>query len=886
MNDNRPDPDVMLERVVAEETTRGRLKIYLGMSAGAGKTFAMLSDANVERTRGVDVVVGYVEAHGRIDTERLAEDFESIPIRAVKHRGLDLHEFNLDLALQRKPTILLVDELAHTNAPGSRHEKRWQDIEECLQAGSNVYTTVNVQHVESLSDVVERITGVRVTEIVPDTVIHKAEEIELIDITPEQLTQRIREGKVYLKEKAEIALNSFFKPGNLMALRELVLRLTAERVDKQLATYRRQHGVREVWPAKPRILVCVTPNFLSERVVKTAARMAGGLQTDLIALAVESQTGIPLAAVQIEKAETSLDLAQRLGALIVRRTSDNVVAQMVSVAREFNANIVVLGRPLRSRFREFIFGSIVDSLIRQGSELDVYVISDNSKSTTKLSKRPLSSIGRLGFMYVILLVGVTTGICIIAAQVLDISNLVMFYLLAVTWSALKIGKYESITTAILSVLAFDFFFVPPRYTFAIDDVQYLFTFLVMLIIGLSLSTMTTRLHAQAELVVKRERRTASLYSVSKQLANVRTADDVARVVNEKLMEIFGVDGLILYPKTGGVFFIPYGSRSGFENETNELAVARWVSERKVPAGSGTMTLSGAKGFYTPVKTSAPNAPVIAVRLVASQWDGEQRSLFEGLCAQVGSTLERLNALQVATKGELEVEREKVRNLLLRSVSHDFRTPLFISAAAENLQNQSSQLSEKNADSLAIIRKEVDNLSRMVRNVLDITRVESGELKLNLEWEAIEEIVGSAIDRTNSLLVPRTIKVRWDSNLPLLHVDATLLVQVFVNLLENAAYYTPENTTIQITGTVDSGEVVVSVGDNGPGFPVDTEGEANENLSRRSGDTKGFGLGLAFCAAVLKTHGGRMITTNQQPAGSLIQIILPIPEEQPEVINGR
>lgn len=882
MDEKRLNPDTLLERVAADERTRGRLKVYLGMAAGSGKTYAMLSDAIVEKKRGVDVVAGYIEPHGRVETERLAKELEELPLRRTSHKGIEITEFNLDGALVRNPKILLIDELAHSNAPGSRHVKRWQDVEECLNHGISVYTTVNVQHVESLSDVVQQITGIQVTEMVPDQVIRKADEIELIDITPEELTQRIKEGKVYLREKAETALNHFFKPGNLMALRELVLRLTAERVDEQLTTFRRQHEVREVWPARPRVLVCVSPNFLSDKVVRTAARLASSLRTELVALSVDRSTVHLSGEAPRNYDQTSLGLSERLGARVIRRSSDDIVSEILKVAREQNASIIVVGKPVRSRIREYLYGSVVDELIRQSGDLDVYVITDQARDALiPLLLRP-GQVTRFGVLKAAALVVVTTGFCAIAEQFLDISNLAMGYLLSVAWAAAKWGRFESITAAVLGVLAFDFCFVPPRWTFAVSDVQYLVTFLVMLVIGILISALTARVRAQADLVASRERRTSALYELSKLLSATNSVEQIAQIVFERTRSIFLLEGVLLLPKGDGELTCPASSQSGFERETNEVAVAQWVSERNSPAGAGTMTLAGAKGFYLPLPGPHAKKAVLGILKDKIQWDAEQRSVFEAFASQVGSTLARVYAQIDSTNQEIEVARERVRNLLLSAVSHDFRTPLTaIAGAADTLLERYAPKVEEGRDLIESIKNETATLSRMVRNVLDLTRLESGELTLNLEWEALEEVIGAALQRTRALLGARKVTVNLAAELPLLRVDATLLNQVFVNLFENVAKHAPTSSIVAVEGQVVDGHVQITVTDNGPGVPRGLETRVFEKAFRGKGDTEGFGLGLTICATVLTAHGGSILARNIETGGTQFVLTLPIPEQQPE-----
>jgi two-component system sensor histidine kinase KdpD len=872
--------------VTAEERKRGRLKIYLGMAAGAGKTYAMLSDALVEKNRGVDVVAGYIEPHGRIETEQFATQLEQIPFLNLKHKEILIREFDLDAALKRRPQVLLVDELAHTNTLGLRHTKRWQDIEECLVHGINVFTTLNVQHIESLTDVVTKITGIAVSETVPDAVVKNADEIELIDITPEELVQRLKDGKVYIPDKVGTALANFFKPGNLLALRELVLRLTAERVDDQLITFRRLHNVREVWPAKPRVLVCISPNYLAERIIRTARRLSSALHTDLVALSVENVSRPGQFEHKEKLIQNGLDLAEDLGAQIVRSSADDIVSEILKVASDKNANIIVVGKPVRSRIREYFFGSVVDELVRQSGDLDIYVITDKvGKSRVPL----LPQVGPPTWAGVFSALALTTGttlFCFLAHPYLEPSNLIMFYLLAVAWAGSKLGRLESVVTSILSVLAFDFFFVPPFWTFAVSDIQYFVTFGVMLIIALLISTLTMQLHAQAQLVNRRERRTAALYDVSKRLASAVSASQIAAIVKDKSMDLFGCDGALFIPNEESQLKTPLLSESKFEQETSEAAVAHWVSEHKTPAGRGTDTLAGAKARYVPLSTKASMNAVLGVYCSQSQWQPAFEPLLDAFVTQVGSALERVLADQEATNVQLEVERERVRNILLRSISHDFRSPLAaITGAADTLDTRYVPESHHGKELVKSIKKEASRLSRLVRNVLDLTRLEGGKIVLKKEWESFEELIGAALERTTSLLESREIVVEIAPTLPLVQVDASAMEQVFINLLENIAKHTPAIARVFISARVDGSYLLIEISDTGPGLPTGKETQIFEKAFRGSDEDHGFGLGLTICQTIVHAHGGRIVASNLPAGGARFTITLPLPEQQPEVRYG-
>lgn len=886
MDRDRPNPDKLLERVSAEERKRGRLKIYVGMAAGAGKTYTMLTDALVEKRRGTDVVAGYIEPHGRAETESLAAQLEQLPFRMFEHMGVKVREFDLDAALKRRPKILLVDELAHTNAPGSRHAKRWQDIEECLIQGINVFTTVNVQHIESLTDVVTKITGIAVHETIPDAVVRSADEIELIDITPEELIQRLKDGKVYVTDKVDSALANFFRPGNLLALRELVLRLTAERVDEQLITFRRLHEVSEVWPARPRVLVCISPNYLAERVIRTAWRLASSLHTEMVALTVENISRVGRWEQSEKLIQNGLDLAEELGAQIVRSTADDIVKEILKVAHDKNANIVVVGKPIRSRIREYFFGSVVDELIRLSGDLDIYVITDIVGTSRVPFLMQVGQPSRNGILSAIVLTAATTLFCSLMFPYLELSNLIMFYLLAVAWAGSKLGRVESVITSILSVLAFDFFFVPPYLTFSVSDVQYFVTFAVMLVIALLISTLTMQLKAQAQFVNRREKRTAALYDVSKRLASAASIPQIAVVVKEKSLEIFGCEATLFTPNEKGMLQVPVASNTRFEESPSELAVARWVSEHKSAAGAGTDTLAGSKARYLPLVSKGSMSPVLGIWLSQVTWQISYEPLLDAFASQVGSAVERVVAEHEATSVQVEVESERVRNVMLSSISHDFRSPLAaIAGAADTLEERFAPASNEGKELIRSIKTEASRLARLVRNVLDLTRLEAGKVDLKMEWGSVEELIGSALELTGTLLEPRHVEIHLPPALPLIQVDAAMMEQVFVNLFENISKHTPPQTKVEISAGVEGHELVVVIADNGPGLRAGEESRIFEKAYRNSDVEHGFGLGLTICQTVIREHGGSIAASNVPSGGARFSIRLPLPEKQPDVEYG-
>ena len=889
MTDKRPDPDALLASVKESESKRdqGFLKVYLGMSAGVGKTYSMLSDALGERKRGVDIVAGYVEPHGRKETEELAYQLEILPNRTLSYRGIELQEFDLDSALARKPAIILVDELAHTNVSGSRHEKRWQDVQELLSAGISVWTTLNVQHLESLNDVVAKITGIEVQETVPDSVLVRADEVELIDIPPDELLERLREGKIYSADKVQQALGSFFRKGNLIALRELVLRHTAERVDAQLRRYKDQHGVQAIWPTTERILVCVAPNALSSRVVRAAGRLAATLHAELIAVSIESQRYAGLASEQRTHAADALRLAESLGAQTVVRTAEDIVGTILAIARERNVTSIVVGKPLQPRWREYVFGSFVDDLIRRSGEISIHVIPGGTgkQSPVKRAPRP-STMSSRGILGVLLTTALSTAIGLLMFPVFDVSNIIMIYLLGVTWVASNHSRAEAAWAAILSVLAFDFVFVPPHFTFAVTDGQYLVTFAVMLAVGLLISSLTLRVRAQSQLVSDRELRTGALYELARNLADAKTDVETAVVAKKKVEDILHLEAALFLPGSDGLAVVA-ASNGGFESAQNELAVAQWVYQRGEPAGAGTTTLAGSRGFYLPLRASQVTLGVLGLLLEKKQLLRQEQDLLLAFADQISLAFERLAFKEESTRAQVQTEKERLRNALLSSVSHDLRTPLASIGGAASALLMNRSMSEESRNELAsTINEEANRLSRILRNVLDVTRLESGTIALQVEWNSIEELLGAALSQVEPLLHGRNVNIAIPADLPLVKLDGLLVQQLFVNLIENAVKYSAPGSPIEVNASSGGEQCVITVSDRGPGIPPGEEERIFERLYRSpSSSGEGFGLGLSICRAIAQAHAGRILAENRPGGGAIFRLEIPIGEQSPEVPRG-
>lgn len=871
----RPDPDALLASQGAGR--RGRLKVYLGMAAGVGKTYAMLHDAQEARARGEDVVLGYLEPHGRKETERMADGMERLTLREVTEKGMVLREVDVDAALVRRPARILVDELAHSNAPGSRHRKRWQDVQELRDAGIDVDTTVNVQHLESLNDVVAQITGVIVRETVPDAVLDSADEVELIDIPPDDLRRRLEEGKVYPSERVPGALGGFFKKGNLLALRELALRRAAEQVDEQVRIHRAATGARDTWAARERIVVCVSANEAAERVVRAARRMATAQHADLLAVWVDSARETALPEARRVLAMNALRLAESLGARTSVLTDTDAAAGVVRFAQEHNATTLVVGRPLRPRWREILFGSVVDSIVRRSGAIDVHVV------TEPLGDKPAPSSSRetawdpKGFAEAIGAVAIVTLAGLPMRDRVAPTNLAMVYLGAVVWTAGRRSPAAAVVAAVSGVVAFDLLFVPPYGTFAISDAQYGLTFAVMLAIGLLISGLTGRLRRQSDASVKRERRTAALYDLSRQLARSRKRRDLGAATVKKVHELTDRDAAVFgRSRADGSLFVAAGSDSGFEDGRGERAVAQYVLERGKPAGAGTDTLPGADGTYLPLAAERGVVGVLAVgRAPDAAEDPETRGLLETVANLLAVAMERANLAKDRVETRLAADQERLRSALLASVSHDLRTPLaVIRGSAESLAlRQADPESERLARTIA---NEADRLARRVHDLLQMTRLENGgDVSLRMEWQSVEEIVGSAASKADSWLGDRALTVKLSPDLPLVWADGMLLEQALLNLLENATHHTPLKTRVEITARATTEEIRLEVGNDGPELKP---GEAERVFGRgeRGSDAVegGFGLGLAIVHSIMAVHGGRALAYNRPEGGVSFMLQFP------------
>jgi len=889
--DARPDPDALLARVRDQQAReqRGKLKVFFGAAAGVGKTYAMLEAARAQQAAGVDVLIGWVETHGRTETEALLPGLERLPPRTIEYRGTALREFDLDAALARRPGLFLVDELAHTNAPGSRHTKRWQDVTELLEAGIDVYTTLNVQHLESLNDVVTRVTEVPTRETVPDSTLEEAAEVELVDLPPDDLIRRLKDGKVYVPEQAGEAVRRFFRKGNLIALRELALRTTAARVDAQMETYRREHAVPGTWPVAERILVCVSPSPLAARVVRAARRMATGLRAEWVVVNVETPASARLSNADRDRVVQTLRLAEQLGAETTTLTGHDVTTEVLAYASRRNVTRIVLGKPARPRWREALFGSVVNELVRRSGDIDVYVITgERSGPQLPATERPAPPTDWPGYGQALGIVAVCTVSAWLMFHHFAPANLIMVYLLGTVLAAWRLGRGPSILVSVLSVAAFDFFFVTPYLNFAVSDTQYFVTFAVMLAVAILISTLTTRVRAQAEASRQRERRTAALYSMTQELATQQGLDELLEATTRHVTEVFGGHVALFLPGPDGQLVRRDGELGPGPDDANELGVARWVHEHGQLAGHGSATLPGARALYLPLTAARGTVGVLGIVPPSDEAlaTPEQIHLLETFAAQTALAIERVALVDEAQQARLRSETERLRNSLLSAVSHDLRTPLAtITGSASALVEQETELDPAERRELAqAIQEEADRLNRLVQNLLEMTRLESGGVRVRKDWHPLEEIVGSALARMEKHLGRRRVDIHLPPDLPMVPLDPLLIEQVLINLLDNAVKYTPDDTPIEISAAAEERGVQVVVADRGPGFAPGEDARVFDKFYRGqdAGTRAGAGLGLAIARGIVEAHGGQITAEPRAGGGAVFRFTLPLDADPPKV----
>lgn len=885
MTDSRPDPDQLLARLKQEQeqAKRGKLKIFFGASAGVGKTYAMLSAARSLAQQGVGVLIGVIETHGRAETAALVEGLDRLPLKEVLHRDRTLKEFDLDGALTKKPQLILVDELAHSNAPGSRHPKRWQDVEELLDAGIDVWSTMNVQHLESLNDVVTGITGIRVWETVPDRIFDETDEVVIVDLPPDELLKRLKEGKVYLPQQAERAVRNFFRKGNLIALRELALRRTADRVDDEMLQYRSTLSVAPVWQTRESLLVCIGPDERSEKLVRGAARMAAQLAVPWHCIYVETPKLQRLPDATRHRILRVLKLAQDAGATTATLAGSVLARTIVKYAHEHNLSRVVLGRDT-SRKAQHWRPILADEVGTLGDDLDVIQIAlpanergSRKSSLTVGNQEEAVMLPKLGrpYLWSVAVCALVTLLTAPLHALLDTANIVMLFLLAVVFVAVRFGRGPAVMAAFMSVGAFDFFYVDPRYAFSVSDAQYLLTFAVMLIVALVIGQLTAGLKFQARVATLREERVSALYKMSRDLSGALMAEQIAEIAARFLRSEFEAKSALMVSDLQDRVMpalqqpdLPVGI---------DLGIAQWAFDHAETAGYGTDTLSGSPLLYVPLKAPMRVRGIIVLepRNPERLMGPEQRRLLDTCASLLAISLERVHYVDVAQSTTVQMESERLRHSLLAAISHDLRTPLAALVGMADTLALSRKPGDPQGEMLASIRESALRMNAQVNNLLDMARLQSGQVHLNLQWQPLEEVVGSAL-RSMGTLEPRRVHVVLPNDLPLLHIDAVLFERVLCNLLENAVKYTPVDSPIEISASSSSDSVRLCVSDEGPGLPKGREATIFEMFERgnKEGATPGVGLGLAICRAIVEAHGGTIHGETRPRGGARFTIELP------------
>lgn len=895
MERKRPNPDELLARLNEEEQrqARGRLNIFLGYVAGVGKTYAMLEAAHQRREEGLDVVVGYVETHGRKETEVLVQGLEVIPRLPVEYRGTALLDMNLDAILARRPQLVLVDELAHTNAPGLRHPKRYQDVEELLEAGINVYTTVNIQHLESLKDVVQQITGVVIRETVPDRIFDEAYEIELVDLPADELLNRLREGKVYVPDQAARAQQKFFRKGNLSALRELALRRAAERVDSQMLSYMRTKSIPGPWPAGDRIMVCISSHPLGERLIRVGRRLADDLNAEWYVVFVETPGHLHMPTQNRLRIQQNLHLAEELGARMVNLTSESVPEAILEFARQHNITKIIAGKPFRPRWFEILRGTVIDQIIRNSGQIDVYVVSEGETVRAKTAPKALPEgvsphrpfrryLGGLLLVLLVTLVGFPLR------PYLAPTNLAMLYLVAVVLSAALLGRGPAILVSVVGVLTFDFFFTEPRLTFTVDDSQYIITFIGLLIVGLMISNAAALLRNQIDALRHREQQTQVLNNLGRELTAAITLDQVLETILRNMSDMFNRETAILLPKNGHL--VVQASTPGFTLSESEVAVADWAFKHGKETGRGTDTLPAAAIRYFPLITAHETVGVLGNKPQEPQTylTGDQRILMEGIVNLAAIAIERASFAEKAAQAETLRNTEKLQTALLNSISHELRTPLatvtgVLSSLAESeIQPPQHQLDA--ATRLELIHsatRQADRLNHLVGNLLDMTRLEAGAMRLNSEPADVQDLVATVTGLMADALAQHPLFINVPDELPEVNADAVLIGQVLTNLLDNAVKYSKPGDPIKVSASGTGKEVEIAVKDCGVGIP---EGDLEHVFDKfyrvqRQDAIAGTGLGLSICKGIVEAHGGKIWAANNPDKGVTITFTLPVAQSK-------
>jgi two-component system, OmpR family, sensor histidine kinase KdpD len=884
----RASPDALL--ALAKKEGRGHLKIFLGAAPGVGKTYAMLASARSEKAGARDVVAGLVETHGRRETEQLLEGFEALARKPIVYRNQIMHEFDLDAALERRPSLLLVDEYAHTNVPGSRHPKRWQDIDELLASGIDVWTTLNIQHLESLNDVVQKITKVRVRETVPDTVFDKADEIVLVDLPPDELLKRLAEGKVYVQDTAARAVENFFKPQNLTALRELALRRAAERIDADLIERMQAQAIEGPWAAGERILACIGPDPVSPTVVRTAKRLADLMDAPWIAVTVE-RPGTNLDVAARQRLDEAMKLAASLGAETQTLNGSDLPAELLRFAKFENVTQIVIGRSRDSFWSELLHRSLPHELVRRTKDIAIHLVTRESELPAKTSRFrwPKNlALAPLHFFYATLAVAAALAIGEVLTKITPIPNLSIVFLLAVLVTAMSFGMWPAIYASVLSFLAYNFFFIPPIYTFTVAEPYELLALVIFLVVAVVSSALAGRVREQARISANRVRAMRRLYEFTRRLSGLATLDGVAEGAASEIHASLGRPVVVLLAQNDDLALTAAWPPED-TLDAAAMTAARWAYNHVEPAGADTGTLPIIPWYFVPLRVGTKTLGVVgtAKEKGAPPIDSEARALLETLVEQAAAALERASLAREMVSAKTATETERVRNTLLASVSHDFRTPLSsILGSATSLMDYGEKLdATAKKDLLGQIKKEAEDLDEMVRNLLAITRIDAGALELRRDWIDLREIVERVVSAARRHGAQQQIEINLPTDLPLVRADATLAEQAIGNVVGNAVLHTPAQTHVQLNADVAPEAIELRVSDNGPGIAADELPhifekfvKGAESRASRADGSQSTGLGLAIAKGIMEAHGGEIKVESPVVDGRGARFVMTFPRE--------
>jgi two-component system sensor histidine kinase KdpD len=875
----RPDPDELLASLKKEDDKagKGRLKIFFGMCAGVGKTYTMLQTAHAEKLKGIDIVIGYIETHRRKETETLVDGIEIIPRIKYTYKTAVLQEMDLDAILERKPEIVIVDELAHSNAPGSRHLKRYQDVQEILEAGISVYTTLNVQHLESRSETVAQITNIVVRETVPDEIFENSDEVELIDLTPEELLQRLSEGKVYTGERSKEAVENFFRKGNITALREMALRLVADRVDNQLQDYMQNNRIRGPWKSGMNLLVAIDYRQQSARLLRLAKNLAYSTGGKIQALYVE--TTHTLTDKEREQLDKNFALAKHLGIKVRIKTSTDIVKAIIDHAQKENISHIIVSKPrVRNLLSMWRFGSFVDKLIRYSGNIDVYILGSdhNSKDTfrDRLSLPPFTS-NISQYLIISFLVLVASSVGYLFKDYIGYQAIAFILLFLVSIFAIFFGTGPILLAGILSAAIWDFYFIPPEFTFHVDRPEDIMMLVMYFIIALLSGVLTSRIRRQEKKIRIREERTDALYQLTRDLTKISGNEEVTRIASEYIKKYFGLScALFVKDELGNLEIQPFPGSEIMLND-NDASITNWVYRNAGKAGKFTDTLPSGDYTYYPLIADSGNMGVVMVKHKNAFTFGEEQ-FWEAFLAQISSKLEREYLKETAKKTYILNESEKLYKTLFNSISHELRIPVAtIIGASDALLDQDYQ--EQNRKKLySEISSAGVRLNRLINNLLNMSRLESGRISPQPGWCDVHDLINNVLETLKDELKPFKLQVVIPSNMPLVFIDYGLIEQVLHNLIINASQHAPPGSQIRVKLFHDGGSLILQVMDRGPGFNA-SELNSVFNKFYRGKDAKagGTGLGLSIARGFVEAHSGTIIAENRKNGGALFTVKIPV-----------